>query len=736
MAVIEARAVISATDATGGVFEKIAGKFKEITKSAQSMKGMKPMAGWGADFQRDIDKLKSSGKEIDTVRRSWESFNAALKSAGSIPKSLGYTNAISEWKSRTLSDLKSVRAGLDQTERHQAKFMQRGARFAAGAIGAGSAAYLANRGVRATVSSGANMVREDARDYLAGLSDDDSKRLKGRAMDLSSRYNSVDANTMHERLRDTAMSVRSVDKASELGETIAQGTVVLQSLKGKDKAIEEGRKFFKALDTLGKNVEPAQVKGLFNGYIKAMGVEGADLDLGGVLKMARQSRAAGGVLSDRFMMTTGVGLQGDMGDAQVGTALSSSLSQTIGGRATKTSKAAQQDYGLRDKQGNFLDTKMAMENPDTYAWEKVIPALQRKGIDANDGTAVAAAMSKLFSNRVVADLFSKMISQRDQYQGKAEQYDKAPGLSAAKELPGRDPFVAAEGFVAQLKNLAAKFAEPVFPAAIAAMSSMSSAIGDFTKSFSEDDKAGKVGKGLAVGIGGAGAAAGGVMAAKTAYQWFTGTGALNSSAALLSKSAVELTAAAAALSGMGTPAGKAATAATTAATTAGATAAPAAAGAAGGGIWSKVSGAGSAALAIPYVVPALIGGAALAAGAIVGAIKEKAGTTGLTGSEAATKASGGSRLDHIRKSFNEDRERFGIAPTQVQPSAPAEPVKAEIEGNATLSAAITVAPSAFFMTTIDQKIDNKINAFRSSNVTSSGTSGSTGRSSPDAGSTQ
>jgi hypothetical protein len=69
---------------------------------------------------------------------------------------------------------------------------------------------------------------------------------------------------MHERLRDTAMGMRSTDKALELSDRIAQGTTVLQSLQGKDKAIEEGRKFFSALDVMGKNIDPKEVKELFN----------------------------------------------------------------------------------------------------------------------------------------------------------------------------------------------------------------------------------------------------------------------------------------------------------------------------------------------------------------------------------------------------------------------------------------------------------------------------------------
>jgi hypothetical protein len=61
-----------------------------------------------------------------------------------------------------------------------------------------------------------------------------------------------------------------------------------------------------------------------------------------------------------------------------------------------------------------------------------------------------------------------------------------------------------------------------------------------------------------------------------------------------------------------------------------------------------------------------------------------------------------------------------------------EPVKAVVEGNATLDANITIKTEPGFWAQIDQKISNAINAFRSSNAPATGTAGSTGRSMPEA----
>ncbi|MCK1679544.1 hypothetical protein IVA87_08730 [Bradyrhizobium sp. 147] len=475
---IVATAIIQASDKTGSTLDKIASKFKSLEKNAKALEGVKPPKFLGS-LEEELRRLKLSEKELQGVRKEMAAFDAQLKSGSFGPmRSSHYFRALDDWKTKTVNHWREIKANVDETDKAHKKFFANAGRAALrwGMIagGVGSGAYAASRIGRAAIEASATSQRETARDYLAGMSDADSQRIKDEALRISGRYQSVDASTMHERLRDTAMSTRSTEKALELSETIAQGTTVLQSLKGKDQAIEEGRKFFSALDVLGKNIDPKEVKELFNGYIKALGVEGADMDLGGALTFARQSRAAGGILSNRFLMTTAPGLARDLGDPQLGTALASALSQNIGGRATKASKAAQMEWGLRHKNGQFLDSSLAMTDPDKWAWERLIPALQKKGVDVNDNVKVSEVLSKLFSNRVVGDVFSKLITQREQYQAKAGQYAKAPGLDAAANLPGKDPFVAYEGVFAQLRNLATQ--APVMDSAASGLNKLSGSI--------------------------------------------------------------------------------------------------------------------------------------------------------------------------------------------------------------------------------------------------------------------
>lgn len=75
----------------------------------------------------------------------------------------------------------------------------------------------------------------------------------------------------------------------------------------------------------------------------------------------------------------------------------------------------------------------------------------------------------------------------------------------------------------------------------------------------------------------------------------------------------------------------------------------------------------------------------------------------------------------------------GTEPPMKYEAVDAKPVTAQIEGNATLDTRVTVEASPDFWTKVDTKINNKINAFRNSGgAPETGTTGSTGKSMPEA----
>ncbi|PYF05048.1 hypothetical protein BJ122_102274 [Rhodopseudomonas faecalis] len=508
MASQTAQLILQLVDRLSGPAANAAKNLGGVEKALQGIgKQSNGIRGWGSSFQAELDKLKLAPAQLAKVRAEWEKLQRALTGPTPLKASV-QLGAMSEWQRNMLSHLRSVRREADSTGTSIAK----ATKLAGAAFAASGGVYGLGRVGRNAARNASTNMREGARDYLAGVDPQVSAALAARALQLSGKYSSVDMATMHAQLREAGTSMRDFGKAMDLSETIAKGLVVLQSLKGKEQAVEENQRFFRALDTLGKNQDPAQIARYYDAYIRALGWEGAELNMGSLFEVAKMSKSAGPGLSERFLMAIAPGLMGDMTPMRFGTALGSTLAQVIGDRATKRAKAEQERYGLRDAKG-WKDQQLIMSDPFRYSLEKLIPALQKRGVNTDDPIEVAKVLNKIFSNQIVADLFTKMITQRQQYQDKEKAYEGAPGLKAAKELPAKDPFVAWEGFMASMRNFASVVGDPIMGVAATNLERLAGVINSISSYLSaKPEQAAAVGGGLLAG----GAAAAAYAASKAA----------------------------------------------------------------------------------------------------------------------------------------------------------------------------------------------------------------------------
>ncbi len=479
MKTVEARAVISAADKTGNVFDRLAQKIKGVEKNAKSLGDIKPPK-FAGHLENELKRLKLSERELQGVRDRRQRFINELQAQR--PKAEHYFRANQAWIDREVNHWRKMKSGIDEAA--QAHKRWRSGMVAAGAAAGAAAtkgfafaggAYGAYRVGRAGVKSAAENQRESARDYLAGLKPEDTKRFEDASIEGSKRFQSLDSQTMHSTLRESSTSMRSVDNAVALTTTFGEMLTVLQSLKGKDKAVEELRRFMQALDVLGDNLNPKQVRDYAMGFTKAAGVEGADFDLGRLLAMSKQLKSAGATVSDRFLMTTGVSLGRDMGDEKAGNAIAMMMQQEV--QATKEAKAYGARYGLRDKSGKFIDRSAMQSDPDQWAWRNIPEAMKRAKLDPNKAEDVNTFLNNAYSNQSARNVLSKLMTQGDQYRAQAQAFGRAPGLDAAASLPGRDPFVAYEAVFAQLRTLAGQ--APIMDSAAQGLNALSGALSGF-----------------------------------------------------------------------------------------------------------------------------------------------------------------------------------------------------------------------------------------------------------------
>jgi hypothetical protein len=529
----------------------LATSLDKASRAAQRLKlSGKNMSGWGDGFQREIDKMNLTSAQLAKLGQEYARFRDGLRGT----KASVALSSISDWNKQTLAGLRAVTRAQDEVQRKQSRInttMRGGARMAAGALGLGGGVYAANRGVRSAVGAGAQLQREGGRSYLAGMSGDEIERQSSVARETSQRFPSIDAAQIMERIRSLRSFTGDFDKGVRLLDEQMQAMTVLQSIKGKDRANQEMQGFMRGMDVLGKNEDPKVVGQLTNAYIKALGVD-PDLNMEQFSQFARKSKAAGSALSNEFLGTIVPTFMQDMGGPEMGTALGTEVSQTVAGRGTKKSKAFMQKVGLRDKKGKVVDDNLLLSNP--YEWiNKYAPdAMRREKMDPASDQDVTKFMSEAFSAQTVANLFGKFITQRSQAERNKKLYSEAPDMeTSSKRLREKDPYVAAEGFLAQTRNFASAIIEGPLASAVPVLNRVTDAISAFGRSIAEAEGADKAGKLIAGGTLATGAAAGGLIAAKAAYQWFTGAGALSASAVALNGSAAALTTAAGILSGKG-----------------------------------------------------------------------------------------------------------------------------------------------------------------------------------------
>lgn len=483
MAIIRADAVVSAKDATGKTFEQIAGKIKGVVDTAKSFAGVKlpeiANPAWGKTFQDNLDRMKVSMREQVRLAREFGELQRAIH-PNNFPigafRSHEYLGALNRWKTITLGNLKLVRA---EAERVNAALspLARGVLTTAGVIGP---AYLASRGIRATAAAAANFEREDARNWLAGLSPEEQTRARAASKDFSARYQLIDEGQIQARLRNLRAFTGSLDGALGLLDNDLKALTVLQSLRGRDDAMVQFRELYRGLDILNFTEKTGDAQRLINAFIKAQSVD-PDINARDWALAARYSRSGGLALSDEFLGAILPTLIQDIGGAQVGTMLQQSIAQNIGNRIKKESKEYQTQAGLRDENGNFIGRDLLLSNPYRWTQQYLPGALQKLGLDPNNQSDLTEFASKAFSNTRVADLFTKLLSQKDQIERNIGLFNQAPGITAAEQLRNRDPLVASEGVLAQLRNLAAQLAEPILPGATAAMNAFSDSIAGFTK---------------------------------------------------------------------------------------------------------------------------------------------------------------------------------------------------------------------------------------------------------------
>lgn len=717
--VLEAQLVISGKDTSGPVFAGVIKHANEMKKAlagtAQLKIGDPKFAEASAEIKRLTALLKMERIAADEVNRSILRGNEGL----------------------------AARAGL-LTRLHQ--------RWKGLASTASTAAMLAGPGIlhgaKSAMHAGADIQSEKVKMKAAGIPQAEIDRAYSQSQGLHRQFPNVTAAQGMERYKELRSVLLHPEETPHMLPSVVQAQAAMRAID-RTKDIGEGLIYaVKAAEVLGLAQDPKRFEHYLDAFVRAQQVMGKTITPEHLYEFAKYSKASGASLSDRFKMTTGVSLSQEVGGSTAGVGVDQFVKQIVGGFQGSQHAAAKEfvALGLARKQ-DFETTKtgeikgfkpgrhvkgyaLAQSDPDLWVYQYLKPALEKAKYNTLDKQL--GMVRRLYPSGRAADIVAKLLQQQQSFENHAKLYGQAQGLEATK-TNADDAFVALDTLNASLKNFAGTLTSPSMQSAAQTLDSWGHSVAGISERFSEwQKKHPDEAKYLGYGAMGAGVAGGGALTYGLLSGLMSGFG-LKGSAAALTGSAGALDAAAARLGASGV--------------------AGAAGGAAAGGL-----GAGGAAAAVG--LRASMGKGGLLGLGMLGldAIKRDAerGNTTRTwlrdllgipdeGETAPWKPGGAWKpLPHFT---TDDVQNAIMGPQgpglsgrydnlhtlQSFPGLPMEPAKAEIIGNATLEGRITVEPSPDFITRIETRINNAINAFRNSGAPASGTAGSTGPAMPETG---
>jgi hypothetical protein len=599
----------------------------------------------------------------------------------------------------------------------------RGAKMA---VGATAAAYGGSRAVsaiaRETARVAADREHEKTRMSAAGMSDAEIKEAGELAGAISRKYPSLSQTEIMHTARNVRSMVGTFEEASHVLEPLAKLRVVALGAHP-ERAAELGEDF----DKLAKGME---IKGVtqhldkFNHYIddmaKALNVFGDTLRPTDYYEMFKYGRAATNALSDHFMLSTAPTLAQELGGSSAGKALSSFYTQFVGGKMSNKAVEALSQYGLLDpdkviktttghvkgvKPGGVVGSEyLEPGKTDPYQWvnKVLLPHLAAKGV--TDPAKIQEVIAAIASQTTTAQMMSIFATQQSRIMKDAALVAGANGIESADKFQRNDPKVIAKSIGSQFDNLLSNTAEPIMPAANAGMNWLASGLSYMSERAKKDPARSATELGFGAMLMSA-LSADGTMGILGKFGFGSGSLGLTRLTAMLApildiatrKDVIEPTPRLKALAGVHPEQ------------------------------FDRLTDLDRGDDMLPNVRRESW------LGQKVEAIR--------------------SEHDAERAKLESELEGFGYNPAiragryqgQGAPSwtlddirkatglgGNGEPLKAVVEGNATLETVVKVEPSPNFLMQIEQRINNAINAFRSSGVPAGGSSGSTGRSMPEA----
>jgi len=410
--VIQAEAIITAKDATGGAFREVAQKVQQLSSTMKSLGGA---AGtYGAGMNKTIGRLQSLMSTMAPIASGAAAFEGMRGLHGIIHETVQATAGRAHERARMEA------AGFSGAELQEAEKISQ---------------EISERDKARSTTTIMHSLRNLR--AIVGSFDEAAKLI-----DPIAQLRIVTLGAHPERKEELESAFDKLEKSQELVG-----------------ATQDPERFHRNMDLVAK----------------AMNVFGDTMRPDDFYDFAKYSRRAGQGYSDRFLLGVAPTLMQDMGGKSAGEAMSSFYQQFVAGVMPAYVANIMNKNGLIGDPSKLEYTKAGMikkvlpgavkgyelAKSDPYRWvnEVLLPTLAAHGVKTKEQIENFGAI--LGSKRTTGQALGIMSTQQSRIGKDLAQEEGAKGLIAWKTFMAKDPFMAMEGVTDQLQNLMAVAGGPL-----------------------------------------------------------------------------------------------------------------------------------------------------------------------------------------------------------------------------------------------------------------------------------
>lgn len=296
---------------------------------------------------------------------------------------------------------------------------------------------------------------------------------------MSAKYRNLSVNEVFEHINDLRGILGTMTHALEEAPHIMGEFSALKAkmgMHGGKRAVSEIYSAVKSAETANE-ISGEGVKSHVNALMRLSFWYGDKLNPSNYFSAQKNAGQGLNTTSERFRYGPFAALTQEIGQ-RAGTQFGTYYAKGAAGlRMTGAGLTKAFDYGLLDEKtvqwsnqhkvmpgAQFKAADMAAKDPDLFLFKEVLPALAKAGVDMKNDVAVLRALGQIFTDKNAYGFLFEIYKQKSKMDKDWAGFQGTSGDTAAYRE--KDPFAAAQGFLAQIQTLALALGNPALEGAV------------------------------------------------------------------------------------------------------------------------------------------------------------------------------------------------------------------------------------------------------------------------------